>query len=300
MPFSDRRILLITGKGGVGRTTVATALAYALAKAGKRVLLSEIGHEEGKGSAMASLVGLSALTAEPQQIDERLKVAHLWPRTGHELFLQSVLSGGPLIRAALRSRAVEKFLIAAPSFNEMGIFYHALTLLKAKRSDGKYEHEVIVLDMPATGHTLALTSLPDILLRLMPSGPIARALQEGKEYINHPDSGAAWVVTLPEQLPITEAIELLHGLDETGMPTGGVILNRMPQSQVAPNLLPELESALKAANAHGQLTVKLLQEAITAQARLAGATHHPVITLPEASTPIQTLTGHLHTAITPT
>ena len=70
--------------------------------------------------------------------------------------------------------------------------------------------------------------------------------------------------------------------------------------QVDPDLLPELESALKAANAHGQLTVKLLQEAITAQARLAGATHHPVITLPKASTPLQTLTEHLHTAITPT
>ncbi len=299
MAFIDRRILLITGKGGVGRTTVAATLARAAARAGKRVLLAEIGHDNGGESALARLVGETTLSPEPKQIGHNLKVAHLWARTGHELFLRSVLSGGPLIRAALRSRAVEKFLIAAPSFNEMGLFYHSLTWLKEKRSDDSFEHELIVIDMPATGHTLALTGLPNILLRLMPSGPIARAVREGQQYINNPESGAAWVVTLPEQLPITEAIELLDGLDETGMPAGGVILNRMPDLNVDINVLAKLERLLEDKDVHGQLSLQLMREATTAEARLRSATPHPVITLPKTDEPLKDLTDILHSEMTP-
>lgn len=279
--FLDRRILLITGKGGVGRTTVTIALARAAARRGKRVLLTEVGDVDGEPSPLGRIIGRPTLGAEPIPLAPGLDACHLSARAGHEGFLRSVLPGAPLIKAALRSRAVERFLIAAPSFHEMGIFYHLLSLLRATRPDGRRRHELIVVDMPATGHTLALTGLPDILLRLIPGGPIVDALHEGRAILNDPRQGAAWVVTLPEQLPVTEAIELLAGLDETSMPTGGVLLNRMPQDPFTPAERAALDPWIAGRELLGELAFRRIEAAEAALGRLRGAVDEPVLLLPE-------------------
>lgn len=301
MHFLERRIVLITGKGGVGRTTVAAALARAAAAAGKRVLLTELGDPEGGYSAIGRRFGREHVTSEPAPVAPNLQINHLWARSGHELFLGTALPGA-LVRAAVRSKAVDKFLTAAPSFHEMGIFYHLLTLLKATRKDGAPEHEIIVVDMPATGHTLALTSLPDILLRLIPGGPIARAMREGQSFLNDPKVGEAWVVTLPEQLPVTEAIELLEGLHETRMAAGGVVLNRFPADPFTPAEREAMADVLEATPMHGQLEFERIGAAQHAAQRLLGAVHVPVITLPEIYVaehpdPVPTLTEVLALAM---
>ena len=71
----------------------------------------------------------------------------------------------------------------------MGLFYHLLTLLNQVDAEGKRDFDTIIVDMPATGHALALTQLPEILLRLIPSGPIAKALKEGQSILNDPNQG---------------------------------------------------------------------------------------------------------------
>ncbi len=293
MHFLDRRVLLISGKGGVGRTTVTVALARAAARAGKRTLVCEIANPEGGPSAIGRLLGLDGVGPEPVAVGPRLDACHLWARTGHARFLQSVLPGKALVRAALRSRAVDKFLTAAPSFHEMGLFYHLLTLLRAER-DGRRRHELIVLDMPATGHTLALTGLPEILLRLMPTGPIAAALREGQAVLNDPDQGAAWVVTLPEQLPVTEAIELLAGLSETEMPAGGVLLNRMPPDPFTPAERAALDGWIEGRQVFGEVAFRRIEAAAEARARLEDRVEVPVLTLPElGDEPVPGLVGAL-------
>ncbi|MCA9539445.1 MAG: arsenic transporter [Myxococcales bacterium] len=281
MHFLDRRILLITGKGGVGRTTVAAALARAAAAHKRRVLLTEVGDPEGGFSAIGRKFGRETLTSTPTPISDYLQLCHLWGRTGHEEFLRSVLPGGPLIKAALRSRAVEKFLDAAPSFHEMGVFYHLLTVLRAKRADGRPAHELIIIDMPATGHALALTGLPELLHRLIPGGPISTALREGQATLNDPKQGAAWVVTLPEQLPVTEALELLDGLKETAMPAGGVLVNRHPANPFSEEERAALDAWLDAHPTHGQMAFHRIETARVAVERLRAGTALPILTLPE-------------------
>ena len=66
--------------------------------------------------------------------------------------------------------------------------------------------------MPATGHTLSLTGLPELLLRLVPRGPIAAALREGQSYLNDPKLGAAWVVAIPETLPVERVPRAARGV----------------------------------------------------------------------------------------
>ncbi|MEE8409048.1 MAG: ArsA-related P-loop ATPase, partial [Myxococcota bacterium] len=186
----SRRIALITGKGGVGRTTVAAAWAVAAARAGKRVLVAEIAKPgEGK-SSLGRLLSTEHLDADPQQVRANLWACQLWAARGHEMFLGTVLPS-VLGRAALRSKAIRKFVDAVPSFYEMGLFYHLLTLLRARHHDGTYTYETVIVDMPATGHTLALTELPDVILRLVAKGPVARLLREGQSYLNDPEQTAA-------------------------------------------------------------------------------------------------------------
>lgn len=279
--FLDRRILLVSGKGGVGRTTVTVALARAAARAGKRTLVCEIANPEGGPSAIGRLLGGRGLSPEPAPVEKNLDACHLWAREGHEGFLRTVLPGRALIKAALRSKAVDKFLTAAPSFHEMGVFYHLLTLLEAEHK-GRRRHDMVVLDMPATGHTLALTGLPRILLRLMPGGPIAALLRRGQAILNDPEQGAAWVVTLPEQLPVTEAIELLAGLAETDMPAGGVLLNRMPADPFTAAERDAVEGWLAHAGpVFGEVAFRRIEAAERALERLEAAVHAPVLTLPE-------------------
>ncbi len=299
MRFLDRRIHLITGKGGVGRTTVTAALARAAARHGRRTLALEIGDPDGGYSPLGRLLGRETLSETPARLSQHLSVAHLWAPVGHEGFLRSVLPGGPLIKSALKSRALRKFLDAAPSFHEMGVFFHLLLLLEATREDGQPEHEVILIDMPATGHTLALTGLPDLLLGLIPRGPVAKALRRGQAFMNNPAQAAAWVVTLPEQLPVTESLELLDGLARTQVPIGGVLLNRYPDDPFDPEERAALDAFMAQHPAQGGLALKRIDQAQGAADRLRAGTDALIVSLPEVwvDDPGPVLEAQLHAAM---
>lgn len=87
---------------------------------------------------------------------------------------------------------------------------------------------MIIVDLPATGHALALAQIPASLLRVIPTGPIAAAVREGLELLTDPARTGAVVVTLPETLPVSEAIELVAGIHEHQIPLAHVFVNRVP------------------------------------------------------------------------
>lgn len=277
----DKRVLLITGKGGVGRTTLSASMARAAAAAGKRVLLVEIGDPEGPYSPLARIFGRERLPAEVENIGDGVEAQMLWTRMGHERFLTSVLPISSLVKAAVRSKALGRLLDAAPSFQEMGIFYLLLTLLEATRRDGSPRHELIIFDMPATGHTLALTGLPDILLKLIPSGPIADAMRRGQRYFYNPKHALACVVTLPETLPVTECLELIEGLRETSMPVGPVIVNKLPPESFTPEERAALMPVIERHNLLGADRFLRLSQCDKAMERLRASVDVPVLSVPE-------------------
>ena len=222
-----KRVALVTGKGGVGRTTLSAAMAVAAARTGKRVLLTEIGDPEGDYTPLARLFGRDTLPADPENLAPGIDGCVLWPRRGHEAFFHTVIPVKAAVRAAMNSGALRKLLDTAPSFREMGIFYHCYTLLEMERSPGQPRYDVLIVDMPASGHTLGLTGLPERLLALMPTGPIAEAMHRGRPYFTDPALCSAWIVTLPEVLPITESLELIEGLEGHDTPVGGILVNRV-------------------------------------------------------------------------
>ncbi|MFZ5468596.1 MAG: ArsA family ATPase [Myxococcota bacterium] len=223
-----RRLVLVTGKGGVGKTTIAAALALIRAQAGQRVLCAEISPDAASPSALATALGNRRLGEEPRTVAGSVDAVLLTPTMGHRRFLQEHLPLKVLADAAMRSSALRKFFQAAPGLSDMGVMYRMLDLFRRKRSDGRPEYEACVVDAPATGHALALAQIPELLLRLIPAGPIGRAAREGLAILTDPSMTGAVVVTLPETLPITEALELCEGLTRHRVPIAAVVVNRVP------------------------------------------------------------------------
>lgn len=221
------RAVLVSGKGGVGRSSVTAGLAMAAAREGKRVLIAEIGEPDEDLAALGRLFGRKTLPADPVPLARNVDGVMLWSRKGHERFLRMVLPVAAVVRAALRSKALRRLLDAAPSLNELGVFYHMLTLVRDEVSAGKPRWDLMIIDLPATGHALGMATLPDRILQIAPTGPIARTMNEGKEFFFNADKSAMVVVTLPETLPVTECLELIEGVQDTELPVAGVIVNKV-------------------------------------------------------------------------
>ena len=250
---------------------------------GVRALITEVGDDPEDYSPLARHFGRDCLPTSPEELAPGIRGAVLLARTGQERFLRTVLHSSTLSRAALGSDVLRRLLSAGPSFREMGVFFQLLSYLQATSGDDQPEYPLILVDMPATGHTLSLTSLPDLLLRLVPRGPIAVALRAGQSYLNDPAQAAAWVVTLPETLPISECLELVEGLERTKVPVGGIILNRIPVDPYTPRERAGLAPLLVGNDTLGTESFRKPLLAARETARLRAGTNARIYALPEVA-----------------
>ncbi len=271
----DKRVLLVTGKGGVGKTSVAAALAIAAARVGRRVLLTELDAEPGRQSSLAGVFGLRELPAKRREIGEGVYGEMVRARTGHEIFLSRILKVRPLIRAALASKSLSRFLEAAPSFTEMGVYSHVIDLA-VREKKGELENELVVIDMPATGHMIGIAELPELLISLLESGPVVRGLSAVREFVADPDKVAACVVTLPEQLPISEAGELAAELQQRGVPIGAILVNRWRRFPFDEEQWAALKSLENAGELAGMHRARGARDSEAALQRLSVRTHAPL------------------------
>ncbi len=224
----QRRCIIVTGKGGVGKTTVTAALGRGFSQRGKRVLLAEIVPSAETPSALHEALGGPTLTEEPLLVSENLWATLLTPTMGHLRFLQDALPLKILADTAMRSQGLKKFLSAAPGFSDMGVMYRMLDLLKRRHPGGGLMFDHCIIDSPATGHALALAQIPGFLTRVIPGGPIFRAAEEGVATLTDPKITGCVIVTLPETLPVTEALELEKGLGRYKLPVSAIVVNRVP------------------------------------------------------------------------
>lgn len=274
------RAVLITGKGGVGKTTVAASLARFAAAQGKRVLCAEIATDPDGASPLADALGAERLTEQPLDVAPNLRALLLTPTLGHQKFLRDVLPMKLLADAAMRSGAIRRFLGAAPTFPEMGVLYRLLDLVRARRKDGSWEHDMIIVDLPATGHALALAQIPASLLRVIPAGPIAAAVREGLALLTDREKTGAVVVTLPETLPVSEALELIAAIQQHEIPLALVLVNRVPfdpftdeERVLVRDLLAGRPPTL------GERTMERIDRARVARGRLSRSLEVPIIAL---------------------
>jgi anion-transporting ArsA/GET3 family ATPase len=221
--FATSRVVIVAGKGGVGKTTVTAALARAAARQGRRALIVEV---EGK-SGLANMFGADDLGYDeitlaeagdpPGSADVRARTL-----TSDEAMLEYLESHG-LSRVAKRlvsSGAIDTLATAAPGIKDI------LVLGKVKQLERDTDVDLIVLDAPAAGHAITFLRAARGLLDAVKVGPIHNQAAEVMEMLTDADRCQVVLVTLPEETPVNELIETAYNLeDQVGVALGPVVVN---------------------------------------------------------------------------
>ncbi|MFN8544767.1 MAG: ArsA-related P-loop ATPase [Candidatus Binatia bacterium] len=222
VPLGAQRLVLVTGKGGVGKSAVTAALAHAAAAAGRRVLAVEVGT-----GRLGPIFGRD-LGTEPVSIGPRLQAAAIEPEAALADFVLGVLRLKVLARRLLESTTFQVLAAAAPGLPELLVLHKLSAWLDARRL-GRAVYDLVIVDAPASGHSLPLLSAPRTLGALAPIGPVADLLRRMQARLTDPAETLVCVVTTPEEFAVRETIELHHELVETlGLPVGPPIVNAMP------------------------------------------------------------------------
>ncbi len=287
----SRRCIIVTGKGGVGKSTLTAALGRAYAAKGKRVLVAEIVPTADTPSAIQVALGGTPPAEEPQLVAERLWAALLTPTIGHHRFLQDALPLKVLADTAMRSQGLRKFLMASPGLSDMGVMYRMLDLMKRTYTAGAPLYEVCIIDSPATGHALALAQIPEFVTRIVPGGPMLKAAHDGLKVLTDPAITGVVIVTLPETLPVTEALELEKGMGRHRLPVSAIVVNRVPADPFSAEERAAIEASVPL-TVFGTREMRRIERAKSALAHLR-AQRPDMVVLSEVPGSGTTATGHL-------
>lgn len=232
-----RRFLFVTGKGGVGKTSVVAALAERFARAGKRVLVAETSPKEH----VSTLFGRSALPTQITELSPRLFGVLLDADVALKEYGALVLKSERLVGALFDNKLVRGFFHGAPGLKEWAAlgkaWYHSTEVL----ADGSPRFDVVILDAPATGHGLDMLRVPKTIIELSPPGVLRTDAERAWAQFRDPLQSGVVVVTLPEEMPTNESLELCGALRaELGLPLLSLVVN-----QVVPNIFePATRDAL--------------------------------------------------------
>jgi anion-transporting ArsA/GET3 family ATPase len=215
------RLRIITGKGGVGKTVVATAMAIAEARAGKRVLLCEV----TSGDAVARLLGEEPGGSELTTMMPGLTVVDMHPHATIKEYALLVLKFQTIYKAVFENRFVRHFLRLVPSLGELTllgkVWYHE------KERD---RFDLIILDAPATGHAIAMLRAPGVVMGTVPPGPLRENCRIIHELVTDHTRTEMHVVTTPEEMPVNEGIEIIQAAGEQlGIALGCIFVNQRLQ-----------------------------------------------------------------------
>ena len=223
MSLFDKQLVIIAGKGGVGRTTVAAAMALASAHKGKRVLLAQTKSKE----RLSTLFGVPPVGTELARVRDRLWAVNMTPaaqmREDGAMWVRSEL----IARQVLENKVSRAFLHAfhgPEDFSMLGkVWFHTTEM-----QDGRHKWDQVILDGPATGHLITMLQIPQAILDAVPEGPLTRPAQAAVELLRDPKRTSMSIVTLAEDLPSNEAIELSRkATEKLGVTLGPLIVNAL-------------------------------------------------------------------------
>jgi len=231
--FAPRRFLFITGKGGVGKTTVTAALARSLSARGLRVLVTVCGAKE----RLSTLLGAPALTSTISQLAPNIWGVQLVSEVALREYGMMKLKNRVVVDAIFDSKYVAGFLSGTPGMKEWSLlgkaWFHA-----TEEESGRPRFDVVLFDAPATGHGLDMLRVPKVIVEIAPPGVLRSDAERAWEMFKDPARSGVVVVTLPEEMPTNESLELCAALrSELTLPISEVVVN---------SLLPPLFSSAEA------------------------------------------------------
>jgi anion-transporting ArsA/GET3 family ATPase len=265
----DKRLLVVTGKGGAGKTTLAVALGLVAARHGKRVVLCEVAGSE----RMARLAPeLTTVSVDPEEAKREWLRYQLKSRT-----LAGVLGGSSLF---------QYLTAAAPGLTELVTIGKVWDLAQLEPRAGGQTFDLAIVDAPATGHGLAMLRAPSTYSTIARVGPVGRHAETIDSFLRDRRQTGVLAVALPEEMPVNETVEFERALDrELGMAIDAILVNAVHPVRFRP---PDIKR-IRDATGEKPVTRAALSAALSEHTR-ARAEHAQVRRLRRAATaPVSTL-----------
>ena len=239
-PLLDKRLLFVTGKGGVGKSTVATALGLVAARRGLRTIVAELSSQE-------RVQGLFGENEREQfrelELAPRLFTISIDPQQAMEEYLR--VKAGTLGQALGASRLFQAFAMATPGMRELLSIGKVWELAQLdRRTRGAAPYDLVIVDAPATGHGVGLLRTPRTFADIARVGPIAHQGRTIADTIADPEFTGVVAVATPEEMPINETMALADELARDKLPLDLVVVNGLYPPRFAFDEIAELNDAL--------------------------------------------------------
>jgi anion-transporting ArsA/GET3 family ATPase len=214
----DRRLVFVTGKGGVGKTSVAAALGELAARSGRRTLVCEM---DAKG-ALADALGASSLEFRPTEVEPGLFAMAMNTEDSLREYLRLFVKVPLLGKIGPLARTFDFVADAAPGVKEI------LAVGKLCHEVREHHYDLVVVDAEATGHIVAQIGAPKVIRNLVQVGMVRDQTDWMLDILHDPAVTGVVVVTTPEEMPVTETLDLVGRLErETGVAPTAIVANRV-------------------------------------------------------------------------
>jgi hypothetical protein len=246
----EKRLLFVTGKGGVGKTTVSAALGLRAAREGRRVIVCEVAEQE----RMRELFGTGATGHREVELEEGLWHISVSPDRAKQEWLRYQLRSGAIAGVLGHSRFFQYLTAAAPGLTELVTMGKVWELAQLERRTEKAApYDLVIVDAPATGHALAMLRAPRTFADVARVGPIHRQAGFIARFLEDPAATAFVAVALAEEMPVNETLELERQQRFDAIYVNGVYPERFTRAEAKAMASldgrgsPEARAALRAA-----------------------------------------------------
>ncbi|PZG22107.1 ArsA-related P-loop ATPase [Nonomuraea aridisoli] len=252
--WADVRLHVVTGKGGTGKTTVAAALALALASGGRKVLLVEVEGRQG----IAQIFDLPPLPYEERKVAVAPSGGDVYalaidPEEAMLEYMEMFYGMRRAGRALTKMGVVDFATTVAPGFRDVLVTGKTTEAVRRRGRNGRRVYDAVVLDAPPTGRITRFLNVTKEVAGLAKVGPIKNHSDLVSGVVKSPET-AVHFVTVLEEMPVQETLDGIDELRAAGLPAGGIFINMVRES-----LLPQaaLDSAVKGRLDVGELTLGL-------------------------------------------
>ncbi len=218
----DKRLVWITGKGGVGKSTVAAAIGMAAARRGNRTIVCEVGEQD----RLSRLFTREGVGGDETPLEQGLWATSIDPQTALREWLSTQV-GGTLARVLNSASAFQYFVAAAPGAKELVTVTKVWELGQDSRWNRKARgYDVVVVDAPASGHGVSMLRTPKTFADVARVGPIHKQADRVWSWLRDRRRTGYVAVALPEEMPVTETLELDETLaEQVGRRLDAVVVN---------------------------------------------------------------------------
>jgi anion-transporting ArsA/GET3 family ATPase len=225
-PLLDKRLVFVTGKGGVGKTTVSAALGLVAARRGKRTILCEVARQ----SRLPRLLDPDAprdVGFNETELAPGLSAISIDPQGALEEYLRLQIKSGTLYSLLFKNRIFEYFTAATPGMRELVTMGKVWELAQLQRRTVRAApYDLVIVDFAASGHGLGMLSTPRTFRDVARVGPIRRQANMIHSFIVDASQTGVAVVALPVEMPVNETLDFRRRLrEEMGMELDAVVAN---------------------------------------------------------------------------